>query len=55
MSEEELIGYCVKCRKKQTMEDAERVVMKNGRPAAKGKCSECGGGIYLILAVDPAV
>ena len=43
-------AYCVKCRKKNDMKDAEKVTMKNGRPAMKGKCSECGTGMYKILS-----
>lgn len=43
-------AYCVKCREKRDMEDPERVTMKNGRPAMKGKCSKCGTGMYKILS-----
>ncbi len=42
-------GYCVKCKDKRTMVDAEEVKMKNGRPAMKGKCEKCGCGMYKIL------
>ena len=42
-------GYCVKCRAKREMVDAVKVTMKNGRPAMKGKCSNCGTGMYKIL------
>ena len=35
-------AYCVKCKAKRQMQDGERVTMKNGRPAMKGKCPECG-------------
>ena len=42
-------GYCVKCRAKREMADAQEVTMKNGRPAMKGKCSVCGTGMYKIL------
>jgi hypothetical protein len=42
-------GYCVKCKAKSTMVDAEEVKMKNGRPAMKGKCEVCGTGMYKIL------
>ncbi len=42
-------GYCVKCKAKRVMQDAERVTMKNGRPAMKGKCPTCGTGMYRIL------
>jgi DNA polymerase II large subunit len=31
------------------MVDAQRVTMKNGRPAMKGKCPTCGTGMYRIL------
>ena len=43
------IGYCVKCKEKREMQDEEKVTMKNGRPAMKGKCSVCGTGMYKIL------
>jgi len=42
-------GYCVKCKSKKEMKDAKEVVMKNKRKAAKGKCPECGTGMYRIL------
>ena len=42
-------AYCVKCRSKRDMLDSEKVTMKNGRPAMKGKCSKCGTGMYKIL------
>jgi len=42
-------GYCVKCKAKREMADAQEVTMKNGRRAAKGKCPECGTGMYKIL------
>jgi hypothetical protein len=43
------MGYCVKCRKKREMVDAQKVTMKNGRPAMKGKCTVCSTGMYKIL------
>ena len=43
-------AYCVKCRKKVDVQNGERVTMKNGRPALKGKCAECGTGVYKILS-----
>jgi len=42
-------GYCVRCKKKQVIQDAENVVMKNGRKAIRGKCPECGTGMYRIM------
>ncbi len=43
------IAYCVKCKAKSEMKDAQEVKMKNGRPAMKGTCSKCGTGMYKIL------
>lgn len=42
-------GYCVKCKDKKEMKNEEKVTMKNGRSAMKGKCSTCGTGMYKIL------
>ena len=42
-------GYCVKCKKSKEMKDQQQVTMKNGRMAAKGKCPDCGTGMYRIL------
>jgi len=43
-------AYCVKCKSKRQMQDGEKVTMKNGRPAMKGKCPVCGTGLYRILS-----
>ena len=48
--ETKIIGYCMKCKSKQTMKDSEKITMKNGRKAMKGKCSICGTGMFRILA-----
>ncbi len=47
--DEKIVGYCVKCKEKREMLDVEKVEIKPGRPAAKGKCSVCGTGMYKIL------
>ena len=39
-------GYCVKCKSKKEISDANEVVMKNGRKAMKGKCPSCGTSIF---------
>ncbi len=49
---EEVMGmeaFCVKCKAKKEMEDAVKVTMKNGRPAMKGKCPDCGTSMFRIL------
>lgn len=42
-------AYCVKCKQKREMKDAQKVKMKNGRPAMKGRCPTCGTGLYRIM------
>jgi uncharacterized OB-fold protein len=46
-------GYCVKCKAKKEMIDAEEVEMKGKggmvRRAMKGKCPNCGTTIFRIL------
>lgn len=41
-------GYCVKCKSKKQIKDAQDITMKNGRPATQGTCPECGTKIYRI-------
>ncbi len=47
--EEKKIAYCVKCKAKREMKNAQEVTMKNGRRAMKGNCSTCDTGMYSIL------
>lgn len=42
-------AYCVKCKAKQEMIEAQKVEMANKRSAMKGKCAKCGTGMYKIL------
>lgn len=44
------MAYCVKCRAKKEMVGVQRITMKNGRPALKGKCPTCGTGMFRILS-----
>ncbi len=41
-------AYCFKCRKKVEIKNAERVTLKNGRPATKGLCPTCGTKVFRI-------
>ncbi len=41
-------AYCVKCKAKKEMKDAQKVTMKNGRSAMKGKCPDCGTTLFRI-------
>lgn len=45
-------AYCVKCKEKREMAEAQEVEMKNGRKAMKGKCPVCGTGMYSIMKKD---
>jgi len=45
---DDVIGYCMKCKKKREMDDVTKVKMKNGRPAKKGKCEVCGTKMFRI-------
>ncbi len=41
-------AYCVKCKKKVEMKDAQKVTLKNGKPATKGSCPNCGTKVFRI-------
>lgn len=42
--------YCVKCREKKEVANPERVTLKNGKPAMRAKCSDCGTAMFKIGA-----
>ena len=46
-------GYCVRCKKKQTMVGAKEISMKGKggvkRRAATGTCPKCGTKMFRIL------
>lgn len=41
-------AYCLKCREKREMSNAEPITMKNGKPATQGKCPVCGTKMFKI-------
>ncbi len=41
-------AYCVKDKKKVEIKDPTQITMKNGKPATKGTCPECGGSVFRI-------
>jgi len=43
-------GYCVRCKRKVALLDARQVKFKNGRPALRGTCPDCGSTVSRILA-----
>ena len=40
--------YCVRCKAKTDNRDVEKVTMKNGRPARKAVCVDCGTKKFRI-------
>jgi len=49
----EYTGYCVKCKKKQEMENPKEITMKGKggtkRKAVTGTCPACGTKMFRIL------
>ena len=43
-------AYCMKCREKKDIQEPEAIVMKNGRPATRGSCGDCGTKLFRIGA-----
>ena len=41
-------GYCLKCREKREMQEAQPIVMKNGKPATQGVCPDCATKMFNI-------
>ena len=48
-NKKQVTTYCVKCKTKREISEAKEVTMKNGRKALRGKCPDCGTGMYRIL------
>jgi hypothetical protein len=42
-------AYCVKCKAKRDIKNAQQVTLKNGRPAMKGVCPVCGTKLMRFL------
>ena len=40
--------YCVKCKAKTASKDVEAITMKNGRPATRSTCVDCGTKKFRI-------
>ena len=41
-------AYCFKCRDKREINNQEAVTLKNGRPATRGTCPQCGTKMFRI-------
>ena len=38
----------MKCKAKREIADPAQITMKNGKPATRGTCSECGASVLRI-------
>jgi DNA topoisomerase-1 len=47
---ESLQAYCVKCKTKRDIVNAQAVFTESGTPATKGQCAVCGTGLYRMGA-----
>ncbi len=45
-TDNELIGYCFKCKEKRPLQDPKPEWAANGTPGTRGRCPVCGGTIY---------
>ena len=52
--DEALTAYCTKCREKVVIQNGSEVMLKNGRPALKGKCGTCGTGVFRLIPMRKA-
>ena len=43
-------AYCVKCKAKREVKGAQKITMKNGKPAITGTCPVCGTKVFKIGA-----
>lgn len=41
-------AYCFRCRSKREIRNAQRVTLKNGRPATQGVCPVCNTKVFRI-------
>ncbi len=41
-------AYCVKCKAKREMSNAQKVTLKNKKAAMKGTCPKCGTKMFRI-------
>lgn len=41
-------AYCVKCKAKREVKNAQQVTLKNGKPAMTGVCPTCGTKVFKI-------
>jgi len=50
MSDDVMMGYCVKEKAQKPMKDAKEVTLKNGKKAMQGICSSCGTKMMKFIS-----
>ena len=48
MTDDKTIAYCVKCRAKRELPDAQAVFTESGRPGTKGTCPVCHSTVFRM-------
>ena len=46
--QQELMGYCARCRAKRFLVDPERTTTRQGRPAIRGRCMICDADMLVF-------
>ena len=41
-------GYCLRCKQKVEIKNAQSIILKNKRKATKGVCPDCDTKIFCI-------
>lgn len=49
-SSEPLLAYCARCRAKRPIQDPEPAATRDGRPAVRGTCPECGANMFRFVS-----
>lgn len=47
---EPLMAYCARCRAKRAIQNPEPTASKDGRPAVRGTCPECGANMFRFVS-----
>jgi hypothetical protein len=50
--QEEISGYCMRCRTKRPIQNPRHETTESGRPAARGTCPVCGANMFTFLATN---
>ncbi len=48
---ERLLAYCARCRAKRPIQNLEPTATRDGRPAVRGTCPECGANMFRFVSV----